>query len=241
VRWAPGNGIELWVHLTPKRGSPDQLEIAGAEPYFAGSSRVKFGLIRTMPKDECELEGGFYGYVSPRSSDPQSGWYPLLVDISDFDSVRGRIRAPSILELQIAAFPNQVDIFADDTSYYGPEPKGTNPREVATKGKGAMDLDQIADRVNTAKLAAESFIPSGLFEPGGRPKNPPKAEGIMTGHIEESTTLTNPFSGRLFHRMRVRTYAATFDVVCDPARLKTDPAPGNVLSGVFWFTGQLVG
>jgi len=202
---------------------------------------VKFGLIRTVPKDECELEGSFYGYVSPRSIDPQSGWYPLLIDISDFDSVRDRIRAPSILQLQVAAFPNQVDIFADDTSYYSPQPKGAYPRELAKESTRAMDLEQMAEKVDSARLATESFIPSGLFEPGGRPKNPLKAEGIMTGHIEECSTLTNPFSGRPFYRTRVRTYAATFDVVCDPARLRTVPAPRNVLSGVFWFTGQLVG
>ncbi len=201
---------------------------------------MKLGLTRTVPKSECELEGSFYGYVSPRTSDPQSGWYPILVDVSDFDLVRDRIRAPSITDLQITGFPNQVDVFADDSSFYSSQPGEADHSEQAKKQKGAVNLQQIAERAGSAKLAAESFIPSGLFNPGGTPKNPPKAEGIMAGHIEECNTLTNPFSGRLFHHMRVRTYAATVDVVCDPARLRNAPAPGNVLSGVFWFSGRLV-
>ncbi len=240
VRWVPGNGVEMWVHFTRKPGSPNQLEIAGAEPFFGGSSRVKFGLTQTMSKTECELEGSFHGYVSPRTSDPQSGWYPLLVDVSDFDLVRDRIRAPSITDLQITAFPYQVDVYVNDSTFYSSQPGEVDHTEQAKKQKGALNLQQIADRAGSAKLAAESFIPSGLFNPGGTPKNPPKAEGIMAGHIEECNTLTNPFSGRQFYHMHVRTYAATVDVVCDPARLRSAPAPGNVLSGVFWFSGRLV-
>ncbi len=240
VRWSPGNGIELWVHFTRKKGSSDQLVIAGAEPHFVGASRVKFGVLETIMKEKCELDGSLYGYVSPTSGDPESGAYPLLIDVPNFDAVRGRISAPSIVDLQVAAFPNQISSFADDSSYYGSQPEETNPPGPLDRDGATVDVEERVRRGGNAKLAAESFIPAGLFNPGGTPKVPRQAEGIMTGHVLECSTVSNPLTGRAFHRMKVRTYAATFDVVCDPSRLKSAPTPGNVISGVFWFTGQLL-
>lgn len=240
VLWSPGNGIELWVHFTRKKDSSDQLEIAGAEPHFVGASRVKFSVLETIRKEKCELDGSLYGYVSPTSGEPESGAYPLLIDVPNFDAVRGRISAPSIVDLQVAAFPNQISLFADDSAYYGSQREETNPSGPLDRDGVKVDVKEIARRGSIAKLAAESFIPAGLFNPGGTPKNPPQAEGIMTGHVLECNTVSNPFTGRKFHRMKVRTYAATFDVVCDPSRLTGAPTPGNVISGVFWFTGQLL-
>jgi hypothetical protein len=213
ARWSPGAGAEMWA------GIRDDGRIEGANPHFAGSSRMAVSVTELLPDRGSELDGTLHCWAEPVSpDDPESGVFPFLADVPDFMVARGRLRPPAMAVLQVAAFAHSLDCWPGDASYEAAQ------RE-RWKGKPGF--------------AAESFIPSGLFFPGGEPRDP-VAEAIFTGHVEEAGVLWNPSTKAPFHRLLVRTLGGTIDVVADPSIVHVEPVVGGVVQGNFWLSARVV-
>src|SRR5262249_38859458 len=89
------------------------------------------------------------------------------------------------------------------------------------------------------RLAAEAFIPSGLFSPDGGARRSPEAHAVLAGHVLAAEQRTNPHSGAAFHWMHVLTLGGTLDVGADPGLAGEIPVVGGVLTGSFWLSGRL--
>jgi hypothetical protein len=215
VRWSPGAGAEMWAMIR------DDGRIEGANPHFAGASRMAVAVTELLPDSRFEFDGTLHSWAEPASpGDPESGLFPFLADVPDFVAARERLRLPlpAGAVLQVAAFAHSLDWWPDDTSYEAAQ------RE-RWEGKPGF--------------AAESFIPSGLFLPGGEPRDP-VAEAIFTGHVEEAEVPRNPATEAPFHRLLVRTLGGTIDVVADPTIVNGEPVVGGVVQGSFWLSARLV-
>jgi len=215
IRWSPGHGIELWVQVRLSKKKP---ELIGCVPHFSGTSRTRYGLEKMYhdPSIHTELDGSYHGYANPPGDDPRLGDYPLILDVPDFDLSWSRVVCPAIVEVQVAAFAHEVAFYPDEQAF----------DESQTEKPG---------------FAAQSFIPSGTFLPGGGLVQPPKAEAIAAGRVLHEESLTNPETGRSFCHAKVETYGAELDVVADPEIVKGTPSPGGVAFGVFWLSGRIVG
>jgi hypothetical protein len=88
-------------------------------------------------------------------------------------------------------------------------------------------------------FASKSFIPSGMFKPGGEPTGPPEAHALFAGHIVTAEAKRNDLTGREFQWALVETLGGRFDVVIDPEILDDVPRAGGVLRGAFWLSGRL--
>jgi hypothetical protein len=216
VCWSPGAGAELWAQANAEH------ELVGLHPHFAGAARMRMGLTDIITDPENPLDGSIRGWADPRPENPQSGAYPLMLDLPDFDLVRSRLRCPAVLTVQVAAFAHSVRCFADDASLYAwQDPKGG--------------------------MAAESFIPIGLLpkeflsgdSPSQQSDESPGANAFLSGHVRSHHLCANPETGNSFHHVHLRTLGGEVDVVGDPAVVSGEPVVGGVIQGTFWLSGRV--
>ncbi len=190
-------------------------DLIGMVPHFAGPSRVRVGLTAQVTRpDDTALDGAFHGWAHPSDDDPEVGDYPFVFDTPDFRR-HTSVPIPSIVTAQIAAFAHEISIFESIDAY-------------DASGSGEP------------QLASQSFIPSGLFKPGGEATEPPEAYGILTGHIVQAAEKRNELSGEPFYWALVDSLGGTFDVVIDPELMDQALKIGGVLSGSFWLSGCLM-
>jgi hypothetical protein len=208
--WALGNGIELWVQANLHK------RILGMRPHFSGYSRMKVGLSRRIVRsDQSILDGTLYAWADPQDGeDAESGSYPFVFDLPDYD-LHNDIRIPGPATIQLAAFAHELQGFVNEDAYY------------AAQG-------------NDRKFAAESFIPSGLFAPGGRGREQPEALAIFSGHVLVTQILTNPVTSQRFYWARTRTLGGEVDVVADPQVVRGKVVKGGIIKGTFWLSGRLM-
>jgi hypothetical protein len=189
-------------------------DLIGMNPHFAGLGRMRVGLTERLPppKEESPLDGAFHGWLDPKER-PERGECPFVFDSPDFDLHRS-LRLPAVVELQLAAFAHELAIYASDAAY---------------------------DAANTdgQRLAAESFIPSGLFSAAGGARRSPEAHAVLAGHVLAAEQRRNPDGGAMFRWLHVRTLGGTLDVVADPDLVAGTPAVGGVITGAFWLSGRL--
>ena len=209
IRWSPGEGIELWAQLDHDG------EIIGLNPHFRGKGLMRIGLAEKINRpDGTILDGGFYGWANPSDTDPESGEFPLVFDLPDWELHEGRLG--SIVQVQLAAFAHELK------SYESIE---------------AFEQSQ-SEKI---KFASQSFIPSGLFTTEDHVTDPPQAHAIFTGHVLETSVITNPATGSSFCWAAVATLGGAIDVVADPILLNGLIVRGGVLSGSFWLSGLVLG
>ena len=103
---------------------------------------------------------------------------------------------------------------------------------------GVFDSD--AECSAATSFAAEAFIPSGLFLPGGAPQVPPRPWAILYGHVLAAERRRNPAGGREFLWARLSSLGVTLELVADPELVPRMPAVGGVLGGSFWLVGRPV-
>jgi hypothetical protein len=189
--------------------------LIGMNPHFSGESRVRAGLVRRITRPGgSPLDGAFGGWAPAPGDDPEQGSYPFVFDAPDFQC-DGALTLPSIAEVQVAAFVHELSVYRSEEDY-------------------------MASQSGELKFAAESFIPSGLFQPGGQSIDPPEAHAIFAGRILEAEMRMNELTNRPFQWVLVKTLGGVFDVVADPEFLESRPRPGGILSGSFWLSGRLL-
>ena len=208
IKWALGEGIELWVQLDKND------DIVGVHPHFRGWGQMCVGLTREIFRPEsAPMDAAFYAWANPSFDDPESGEFPFVFDVPNHRLCD--IQLPAIVPVQLAAFADELQSYQSDQSFQ----------------------DFQSPRI---KLASESFIPSGLFVPGGKKTDPPSAHAIFSGHVLDTSIITNPATGNDFCWAKVRTLGGEVDVVADPVLLNGLIVEGGVLSGSFWLSGVLL-
>lgn len=188
----------------------EQRQPIGCHPHFAGSSRLRARVTAILPDPGAPMDGSLYA----TATEAGAAQYPFVVDVPDFNVRVAQLTVPADVTLQVAAFAYELQCFADDGEFLRP-----------------------GNRVS--KLATEAFIPSGLFQPDGRPIHPPQARAIFTGYVRHSEQRSNLFSGRWFQYLTVQSLGGTFDVVADPSVVQGSPVVGGVIFGSFWLSARL--
>jgi len=189
-------------------------DVIGINPHFSGSSVMRVGLTQRLVRSEARpLDGALHAWANPEGEDPETGAYPFVFDVPDYYLI-DVAELPAIAKIQLAAFAHELQSYDNDEAY------------------AESQSDEI-------KFASESFIPAGLFSPGGEATGPPEAHAIFTGHVLEASIITNPVTGVEFCWAKTKTIGGEIDVVADPALLNGLLIKGGVLSGYFWLSGRL--
>lgn len=188
--------------------------VIGLCPHFVGTSRLRVGLIAAVERPgQTALDGSFYGWVNPRGEDFTEGDYPLVFDCPDAGALA--VELPCETTVQLSAFAHHVEVYDDPAAY-----------ERSQTGE--------------SKFASMSFVPAGLFRGEGEAEaTPPVAYGILTGHVTAAEQRQNPLSGRTYWYAAVTTLGGAVDVVI-AGELVPRLAAGNVVSGGFWLSGQVI-
>ncbi|MFL6208864.1 MAG: hypothetical protein ACJ74W_08445 [Pyrinomonadaceae bacterium] len=210
VRWSPGAAVELWMQLDADG------DVVGLNPHYAGRTRMRVGLTARVPRPESSiLDGAFHGWADPPDGEPESGAYPFLFDVPDYE-LTGAVVVPSICAVQLTAFAHELKAYESAEAYD-------------------------AAQTSKVKFAAESFIPAGLFNAGtGAATEPPQAHAILTGRVLDTALITNPASEREFCWAHVRTLGGELDMVADPDLLAGYLTKGGIVSGSFWLSGRVL-
>ena len=217
--WHDPSGAELWLQVNADN------EFTGISPHFAGQSRVIVRLAhRVRAADAGPFDGGFYAWADPagESDDADTpdvqGVYPMVVDSPEFARL-APLDLPATVPMQIAAFAHEVEAYDTEADF-----------DAAQRSEGA----------DGPRMAAESFIPSGLFHPDGGETSLPEARVIMNGRVLSSERRTNVFTKQPFVTALVQTVGGTYDAVIDVSLLDRAPKVGGILSGSFWLSGRVV-
>jgi hypothetical protein len=209
LRWSSPGGAELWLQVDADN------DFIGMNPHYAGAARISVGLTARVDRPRgSALDSAFHGWAAPIANDPQSGCYPFVFDVPDFQ-LHQDFHVPGRVEVQIAAFAQEVSLFE-------------SPEVYSASQEGAI------------KFASRSFIPSGLFNPPGKDPVPPEANAIFTGHVLDVAERWNELTENRFYWALVETLGGEFDVVIDPTLVDTVPKIGGVVSGSFWLSGRLL-
>ena len=186
-------------------------DIVGINPHFSGSSSMRVCLDERIRGLEGSLDGAFHAWANPENETPDTGDFPFVFDVPDFHLTEAT-KLPAFVTIQLAAFAHELRSFDSDEDYE-------------------------KSQTHEIKFASESFIPAGTFVPEGQP---PLAEAVFTGHVLETSLITNPVTGREFCSAKTRTLGGEIDVVADPALLNGLLIEGGVLTGSFWLSGRLL-
>ena len=191
-------------------------ECIGVNPHFKGKSKRTVCLTNSFQRPESELDGAFHCWADPtEENNPDSGVYPFVFDLPDSKTI-GQMEFPKNVEIQLAAFAQELHIYQSEKEYFD-------------------------SQTTEMKLAAQSFIPSGLFsvdEENG--SNPPKAFGFFTGIIKAYERKTNLFTGEAYYWLLVDTLGGEVDVVAELKYFEKEPSVNGVVQGQFWLSGKLI-
>ncbi len=202
------SGAQTWLQTNKSN------KIVGMNPHFAGISRRKVCLVQKIQGSHSPLDGSFFCWANPaKANDPDSGEYPFVFDVPDFQTI-GTINFPSDFEIQLSAFASEIRFFESE--------------------------DDFLNQKDVPKMAPKSFIPSGLFYPGGKKREPFEALGILNGIVRECEEKINKLTGESFYWMLVETLGGNVDVVADKKSMPVPPKINGVVSGNFWLSGRVL-
>lgn len=209
------SGAEIWISLHKR---PDgKTEFVTLNPAFAGEGRVKLHI------DGDNSDPEWTPFEVSRAARFSGEATPIIFDLADPTQAAGTGPGTDVT-VAISAFSYQPSLYEDATAYYA-----------AQKKAGSKVL-----------MGAESFIPSGMFfakAGGAMPDDAkrPRAHADLAGTVVKAKLLTNAAGGAPFWSVLTKTYGgATVDIVIDPASIKVEPKPGNIITGRFWLSGRIV-
>ena len=205
---APGGGPELWVQI--RMDKDGQSKLAGFNPHFRGHARMRFGAIGAQPAIDFPMEGTLEGWADPADETPESGIFPLSVEVPDFEISVADMTFPRNLEIQIAAFAHQATCFPDESAF-------------------ARD----SVKMGGAGMARKSFIPLGAF------KDAKPSTALFCGDIREAHLQTNPTSRATYHHLLVETLGGQIDMVADMSVLVGKPRAGGIVQCQGWLSARL--
>jgi hypothetical protein len=205
---APEGGPELWVQI--RRDENGQPKFDGFNPHFRGPARMRVAAVAAMRRDDYPMEGTLEGWADPADETPESGVFPLSVDIPDFDISVADMVFPRTLEIQISAFAHLVTCFLDANAF-------------------ARD----GVKMGGVGMATKSFIPLGAFK-GEKPST-----ALFCGEILEAQVKTNPSGGGRYQHLLVDTLGGQIDMVADMSVLIGEPRVGGIAQCQGWLSARL--
>ncbi len=184
-------------------------------PHYKGKSRRTVELTATMSSEEYPMEGSFHCWAVEENAGEYHQVYPFVFETPDYATIAA-IQLPKRVNIQLTAFANELSIF-DSTSTF----------------EKAQD-DEL-------KMAAQSFIPSGLFSSSeDEASTASKAYGFFAGTIKEWEKKRNTMTSNHFYWMLVETLGGEIDIVADERYFENQPVIGGVVQGNFWLCGQIL-
>ncbi len=136
--------------------------------------------------------------------------YPFVLDVPDFRAFDG-LELPADAKVTVVGFAGSLVLHADEDAF----------------------------RATGSPMSARSFIPTGTFEPGGKPIEPPNAIAYLTGVVIDSASRLNRVSRRAYHSLTVETYGAVLTIVAGLDLIASAlPAEGAVIEATCWLTGR---
>lgn len=217
--WRSASGAEIWFHMAPENGNGAPREILGLTPFFEGASDVRLKVTKAVrrPNDNA-LEGAFYGWVGP-DDETGEGTYPIVFDAVDFAAHVPR-GLPAVWRSRLVGFARELAAYPSQEAF------------------------QAAQQAN-APIAAQAFIPMGLFAnavEGAAPEAAeiPSSSALFTGQVKDYRVFTNEETGRPFHWMLIDTLDATFDLLADPDVIRGEIVIGGTVDTACWFFGRIL-
>ena len=207
--WRSRSGAELWFHIGPAHNG--ETEIHGLTPFFEGQSEIALKITGPVNRPgDTAFEGAFYGWVAP--DETGEGNYPLVFDAVDY-AAQAAASWPAVRKVRISGFARELTAYANDAAYLNASDGDGDPR-----------------------LAAQSFIPIGLFAAAQADPDaetlakssvtPPSSNALLTGRVRDHRLYTNEQTAEPFHWLLVESLDATFDIIADPAVVN-----GEILAG----------
>lgn len=188
-------------------------EAVGLNPHFSGPSRLPIIIESRIERGKFNyFDGAFGAWVNDKPGEPleAEGYYPLIFDCPDF-RLYPEFSLPAVAEVQIAAFAHQLSFFDSEEAF----------------------------QEQQTKIAAEAFVPVGLFNADDSDKSPPRAEAFFNGRLLAVEKRINELAEGEFYWLSVRTFGGTYDVVADPEFIPEEPTVGGIVSGSYWLSGRL--
>jgi hypothetical protein len=212
VRWTPGAGVEMWLHVKNR-------EVVGLSPHFAGSASMRIGITdRIARPEESPLAGGMRAWANPPGDVPEDGDYPFVFDLPDPDRFSS-VALPVITMVQLAAFAHSLDHFHDQSAFdeaqagaelkYAAEsfiPSGTFVEQSHSPGAFALFAGRIAQverltnpfsngaflavRINTLGGAVDAVLDPTIVN------GKPQVDGIAQGSFWLSGRLPNDLADK---------------------------------------------
>lgn len=214
--WREDDGARVVVN-TSEAG-----DVLCATPSFSSESRIGVSVNGIGRDPEC----GFCSRLFVEVLEEGEMAYPLAVQAEDMEPTSD-VAAPARSELGIAAFAEEIEVWADEAAYAH------------------------STRDSQVPLAPQSVIPVGLFGPGQEnrrwfrrtKKEPPAARALITGIVQQARLRENSETSRSFSWATVATFGGSYDVVASGREVPGGFIPNTVVQGTFWLiaTGRAVG
>ena len=207
LKWSSPDGAELWLYVDTNQ------DLVGVTPSFCARSRFKVNITQEVsPPPGSRFEGLLYAWANPQNDEPESGDYPFVFEFVN-KALREQLTLPLVCEIELSAFAHELNVFDSEAAFHEAQKESATP------------------------MAAESFIPSGLF---GDENAAPEAYGVFTGTVLAHDILTNGLTGTNYGWASVKTLGGTIDVLFDPVLLDKPITTGGILSGSFWLNGKVL-
>jgi hypothetical protein len=213
ICYSDGSGAEIYIQILDN-------EFIGINPHYKGKSQNLVGLVKTIPRNESELDGAFYAWAGlSDTNNVESGAYPFVFDLPDFYTYES-LELPKSIEIQLTAFASEeFEVFENEEAYFN-------------------------SQSGEFKFASRSFIPSGLFSVNSENEmegtTPAQAYAIFTGFIKEFALKVNQFTKEQFYWILVDTLGGEIDVVVDTKLVPNGLKINSVVKGQFWLSGKLL-
>lgn len=220
LHFSTPEGCEFWMQMSPEK------EIIGGHPHFAGTGGLAAGgfaldLVQTISGSGSPLDGGLQGTMA----DEGGCGCPVVFEVPDFRQHAARLTLPVRARVQLVGFAESLSI-------------AENEEKFAQVQRAEAEVRDGDKRVTT--MAAESFIPSGLFTTGGEASPVPAARAFLAGRILAWERRENSHSKRSFAIFTIRTLGGCLEIVAAPELVPCEPQVGGIVCGTFWLSGRLL-
>jgi tetratricopeptide (TPR) repeat protein len=206
-RLPAGGGVELWLETDRDKF------LMQMNPHFFGPARMRVrieGRVQT-PRGNI-TNNAFQGWaLSDGDTGEEHDGFPLVFDSPDFH-LYDHLELPVIERVQLAAFAETLDLFADETEFSNANADGL-------------------------PYAVESFVPLDNFST--REGDPSIAYARISGRVIETKVIENQRTPNSFCWAKLETYCGEVDVVVDPAILPRPVVAGDIVAGFFWLSGRI--
>jgi len=202
VVWQPGDGVELWVKIKD-RG------IRSCLPHFSGEGVLSILVSQLSGRTHEFTDGALRGTALA-----DSGAYPLLLDLPDFESTAPHLAAQERVSMQVAALAREMYCFAEDRDYLA---------WARTNGRGNAPSLEMLEAIDA--LPGESLPDAALV--------------TVTARVLKAQMRTNPATQQSFITLTAQAPGGTVDVATEPRVASGDLVVGGLIHGTFRLTGRV--